>query len=283
MPKRSLASLAIVLVAATGAHALETTQSQGPGKPEAAAPLVLALKKLDTSKGFLLSGKVSRSAPEGRGMGGMQVMMGAPGQGGEPFSGAIEVYRPRRGETILVSRPELPGIVIYELDKQRITRTTIEDTPIATSELGSDLHGLLEIRKVIRAVEKARLRKVVDEEKGTITYEGSISKRLARSTATGLAVFQARVLKILGRWTLDANGSLIGMRYEVRRSDPTASLMQKALAGGGGGVFSLEDLEDSEEEETEGVRTVYRFEVKKGRASKRTREALASLRKLIDD
>jgi len=245
-------------------------------------PLVKALQKLDAERGFVLTGSVAKQeAAEAMG-GGMQVM--TPGMGPEPFSGAFEVYRPQRGETLLTSKSALPGFTLYELDDHRITRMAFEDAPVGTGQLGNDISSLLSLQKVIRAVKKAKLQKQVDAESGITSFTGELTKRLIRAGGGGgggmMAMFAPKVLKIVGRWKLDAKGNLLDIRYEVQRTDPMAAMQAKAMAGEQ--IDPNTAAADMEDDETAGPSAIYTLKVKASKPSQRAAHTLKTLRKLAE-
>ena len=206
-----------------------------------------------------------------------------PGAGPEPFSGAFEVYRPQKGETLVMSKSALPGFTLYELDEHRISRMTFEDAPVGTGQLGNDVSSLFSLQKLIRAVKRAKLQKQVDKKSGVTTFQGQLTKRLIRAGGGEggmMAMFAPKVLKVVGRWKIDAQGNLVEIRYEVQRTDPMAALQAKAMAGEQ--IDPATAMEDMEEDETAGPATIYLFKVKKSVPSKRASDALKTLRKLAE-
>jgi hypothetical protein len=277
--KKTLGSIvAAALVCSASLFAQDKQNNQGVDP----APLLKALKQLNGAQGFRLQGSVSKQEAEddeGMGGGGMQVMM--PGMGPEPFTGRFGVYRPEKGETLVTSKSDLPGFTLYELDEHRISRQTFEDAPAGVGQLGNDVSSLFSLQKVIRAVKRAKLEKQVDKASGTTTFKGQLTKRLIRAGGGGggmMAMFAPKVLKVVGRWKIDAKGNLVEIRYEVQRTDPMAALQAKAMNGEQ--IDPSTAMEDMEDDETAGPTSVYTFKVKSGAPSKREANALKNLRKL---
>jgi len=227
--------------------------------------LVDALSALRDRGSFVLAAKIENVEPggNGTGIGTTVIVAGGGGGGGEPFTGPLEIWRTAEEELVLLSKdPALPRMAFYDDGDRVITRLFYEDRPPATDRVTGDLSGVLDHDRLIRAVKKAKLEPALDEERGTITFKGQLSRRLVKSSGGGmeLALMSAQVLKLEAAFVLDSRHRLQSLKFTVVRSDPLAGLKRKALSGdfsGGGVSVSSEMPEPSEEEGTHSIYTLH--------------------------
>lgn len=237
--------------APTGGSRTEAARADEPVRRD----LRTALERLSAEDEIELTGRIEREVPE-QAFGGTQVTVSGIGSDAEPFVGDVLGRLRPRGGTVLVSRRVLPGFGLWTDGVRTLTTTSFEDAQVGTRELTDDLTILLDLNRILRALPHAqRLRREERQDGGSVLH-AELPRSLIRGSSGPLATITPRVLRVTARVELDRAGRVAGLRFEVRRSDPTADLRARALAGElAGGTATLDDFDS----DAEGPLAIYSF------------------------
>jgi len=253
---------------------------EAPKPNQPPAPLVQALEALAAQEAAFCG---SVRVHEDTGPNGSTVQVITAGtSNAKPYIGPIDLLRTAKGELLLVSRPRLPGFVIYDDGIRTIHQVLHEGTQPGLSELAGDLLSLVDVRRLLHFVGRSEWETIEEQATGHTRYEGELPVRIISSREPGGVLggmMRAKVLATTAVFRLDGDGHIVKVRFRVTRSDPTAALRERALSGqleSGevmGGLPSGEDVAGKE----------YEYVLKPSQQNARQRSALVAMRKLASD
>jgi hypothetical protein len=268
--------------------------------------LVSALKKMSQNEELVFRGSVSKKAKQ---VGpttsdGMTVMVVQKVAGSDPatWHGDLEVWQNAKGETVITSQKQLPGFGILDDGSRALTSMTFEEKPFSLSQLGGELPQLLNWERLGTIVENAE--KIQQETKdGSTVFSCELSKRLIRVSSTGIgAIMAPKILRIEGTFTLNKQGNLAALEFQVVRNDPLAEMLRGGALSGAeikvdGGKIPEGEVGDqirkaiddtlkpkageNEPGAPQGKTTIYRLE-RTNKVSSRAQRFAAHMRKLVD-
>ena len=302
-------TLTIVSIALTCSPLRADEQSDAAAKEA----LVSALKKMSQNEELVFRGSVSEKAKQ---VGpttsdGMTVMVVQKVAGSDPatWHGDLEVWQNAKGETVITSQKQLPGFGILDDGSRTLTSMTFEEKPFSLSQLGGELPQLLNWERLGTIVENAE--KIQQEAKdGSTVFRCELSKRLIRVSSTGIGSIMApKVLRIEGTFTLNKQGNLAALEFQVVRNDPLEEMLRGGALSGAeikvdgaeikvdGGEIPEGEVGDQirkaindtlkpkaggdEPGAPEGKTTIYRLECK-NEVSSRAKRFAARMRKLVE-
>lgn len=266
--------------------AMAAAADDGASKADkgATSTLVDALHKFGSGAGWVVTGSASEEEGAASSSGGAIIFTG-DGSDSKRFSGKFEAHRTDKGELIITSKSALPGVAIYQKDERLIVSTTREDAPVTTNNLEADLTSVLDVDRLAKSVEKAKLEGKTDATSGETTFKGELPAKLIRATSSGgIGMITPKVMKVKVEFTLTAAGQLHAAKIGVVRSDPLAGLRSRAMSGGvqnGTVTLGADDLDSSSD--AEGKTAVYEIEASTSGPSNRTKDALAAMRKVLEN
>jgi hypothetical protein len=252
----------------------------------AADPHVAMLAKLlnETAKTSSLhfAGSVAERAAESSN-GNMAFVMGGPGSGAK-FKGDIDAWRTAKKELFVLSKKRLPEMAMLDDGMQPVVRTTCADEPLDVTQACTDLTALLDLAALAKSVESIKS----TAEKPEIEWSGrpgeaqavacELPSRFIKSGAGAMQMAMPKILRIEARFTIDAKGTLVGMQFDVVRSDPFGQIRRNAVEGGGSSAVVVHpgDLGDEE-----GTTSVYELQLDTQPPDKRAQSILESMRETV--
>lgn len=250
-------------------------------QPTNSAKTLGASEIAKTAKEFLsadycLDGSVVDESGESDSGGGGAIIMGAGSAAN--FHGKFEVVHSAAGELAAVTKGAMPRVAFIDDGVRRISCVLSEGDEVSAARFSNELSAILgpdEFAKVAAKVEWT----AKPGEKGETTYRANFPVRFLRAVAGGDGMRDIMAPKVIGvgvSLKFGADGQISGLTVEVERTDPTASLRKRALAGElSSGSVSPGEIEDDGES---GAVTIYTLTKRNGKPSKRTMSTLEFLR-----
>lgn len=238
-------------------------RSQDQGQP-AAKPgdaITAALRSHLGGATVAWRGRVTRkSAGADEAAAGIMVVSGAASA--EPFHGAVDVVC-RGDRTLVVSKSDLPSVVVFDDGSTRVTRTTVGADPIDAGTLARDLPDLLRAERLLRECETAEWQ-VEPAADGGRRATARLRKTLIQAVGGGgpTDFLSKKVDRVLAAVTLDRDGKVTALDLTVVRFDPNAVMRRRVIENGGAGgmqTVTPADLEidDSDRSEADYEQDVY--------------------------
>lgn len=248
--------------------------------------LVDVLKALQRQKTWTFVGGVKEILPESAGSG-MRIVS-AGGRQAPAFTGPVEVMF-AGSDGVLVTSPEtIPGFSLCVLGRgQSILRTTTNSAsaPQNFQNLSRDLGALLDLRRLVSAVEQCPSVSGVRTSKGKAVYTCRFPPGLVPEPESvgGMGFARPKVMRVGLKAEVSRDGEIDTLLFAVIRSDPMAGFRKQAMGGqlSGGNVSVQFDPSQDEGEAEEGNTSVYEFSRGKAEASSRQEKCWKEMQELV--
>ena len=270
-------------------------ESAGAEKAPPSPHELLAAALLDYRKQreLVLDARVVQKQPEAQpqapGANGAVVQVVIQGPGGatpDPYEGDAEAWRDEEGNTVIVSRKELPGFGLFISPERTIQRVTSEGKTPGTDELRTELLSLMDGERFTDHVMLAKLEHRVDEQTGEHVWRGKVDKEIVRPVraegvdpriAQIVGGMRPRVLRADLELRITKEGRLARATVTIVRNDPAREMMARGGFGGAGQIIlrngKLQQQEkeegDAEKHDIEGVSSVYTLDFTRKAPSER--------------
>lgn len=261
-----LGTFLFVALAASGAVAQAESRPAGSSADVAAATaLSKALLDLEATKDLAFTGRVFSEEDAAGGAGGVIVSVAGAAGGPPPFEGKIEIWRPSRDETVVLSKASLPAVALYAFGDRVITSVAFEDDPVDAQRLRTDLLALLDFGRLARAVSSGLLRVKSDPKTKTTTLTVDLPKAMigySTAAAGPVSFLVPKVIGVRGVFHLDEKKALAAISFEVTRNNPMSGLRRRAATGDLGAGSSTASPTDFEEDPDDpGLASVYELKI----------------------